>query len=292
MSQLLSCLMTSKPSRWGCLQRAILDFAAQDYRDRELVIVVGEVAYAGNIQSFLAKNSIAAQGVSVYHRPAVRSAKDGYLYALCQARGDYITLWDDANLNLPTRLSSQMEQQLKHPNAMTALLRGMYVFYETAELYVVDFEQPNAKPSERCCVSTTIVPRHLMPQIDHSFGRSPVAQLVDTADRNNLRLVLLPGHDFSHIVGVVGDEMRKEHRKLATELEGVRNVAWLQEHAKELCAALDCYSWPGRPAVTGPDGVAFEYEPKRYWEELYPVKVHEPVGVEKIHEQLGTDQKV
>ena len=291
MPPLLSCLMTSTPVRLGALQRAILDFAGQTYQEKELIITVSDPAYAGNITSFLAQNAQATKDVSLYLRSAARTAKDGYVQALCQARGDYITFWDDANLNHPTRLAAQMKRQLEHPRSMTAFVHGMYFFYETNELFVVDFEQADAKPSDRCCVNTLIVPRKLLPQLDNTVSRTPVQQLADLADKTNLALVLLDGGEFAHIVGVVGNELRKDHRRLATEIEGVRDVSWLQANRPTLTACLNDYSWPGKVAVSGPDGIAFEYEPFRLWPKLYPVKPVEDSGVERVSELPTTPPK-
>lgn len=290
MTPLISCLLTTRSARWGCLQRAIMDFAAQDYPNKELIITTAEVAYAGNIMSFLTQHPEIAKDVQLYVRSVARTARDGYLMALCQARGDYVTLWDDANLNAPNRLSKQMAVQVQHPQAMTALRQGLYFFYETAELFVVDFEQPAGAPSRRCCANTVIVPRRIFPQIDHTWAKSPVSQLIDYADRSGVPLLMLAGAPFSHVVGVAGGEMRPDHRQLAAELPGVASVAQLQADRARISLALDIYAWPGLVAVSGPEGVAFEHTPARVWQGLYPVRIAEDPTVEKITEVVTEEQ--
>ena len=291
---LVSCLCASKPARWGNLQRAILDFTNQTYERKELVIVVGEPDYCSTIESFLtqlrAEKDVA--NVKLFQRNNTRTAQDCYLYALCQARGDYITFWDDENQNLPNRLAEQVVKQQRFQDSLSAFTNGLYYFYDSNELFVVNFEQPQAPTSERCCVNTLMAPRDVLPPLDGTIRNNPIGLLADGLhSRYARKLVLLPGLPFGHLVGVMGDNLRKydTHRRLATQLPGCRKVEWINRNKSELVSALDQYAFDvAKVDVCGSDGIAFEYEPKRRWpEELYPIVLPDD-GSEKITEKVET----
>ena len=126
----ISCLCVSRPERWGQLQRAIADFDRQTHEDRELIIVTDQKTdYASLIESYIAhdlEQPIKAP-IKVFPRP-LHSQIDGLLFAMCQAQGDVITLWDDDNMNHPERLSVQLASQKRFPNAMTAFGESLYYF--------------------------------------------------------------------------------------------------------------------------------------------------------------------
>jgi hypothetical protein len=290
---LLSCLLTSKPSRWGCLQRSILDYSRQTYADRELIVVVSDPSYAANIDSFVTQLGTRPKGFKLFLRPNARAAREGYVFAMCQARGDYITLWDDANLNIDGRLTWQMDEQKKHPEAITVCQRGMYFFYETHELFLVDFAQPNAPPSERCCVSTAIYPRDKVPAMDGNFSRTPISSLLDAAVRERSQVLVLSNMAYVHVVGVLGDDMRKNHRKLATESPLAYTAEQLGPIRPQLEQAIQHYHWPDDQAidVSGTDGVAYSLTPSpdALLGSLFPVMLPQPPkDVEVVDETQGT----
>lgn len=291
---LVSCLCASKPSRWGNLQRAILDFTGQTYERKELVIVVGEPDYCSTIESFLTqlRGDRDITNVKLFQRNNTRTAQDCYLHALCQARGDYIAFWDDENQNLPNRLSEQVSKQERFPDSLTAFTSGLYYFYESNELFVVNFEQPQAPTSERCCVNTLMSPRDVLPPLDGTIRNNPIGMLADGLySRYARKLVLLHSLPFGHLVGVLGDNLRKydNHRRLATQLPGCRTSAWIDKNKTELVAALDQYTFDASKIdVCGSDGTAFQYEPKRRWpEELYQIILPDD-GSEKVIEKVET----
>ena len=291
---LVSCLCTSKPARWGNLQRAIIDYARQDYARKELIVVVGEPDYYSTIESFLTqlRADRDLSQVKLFQRNNARTAQDCYLHALCQARGDFITFWDDENQNLPGRLTEQVKRQVRFPDSLTAFTQGLYFFHDTSELFVVNFEQPQAPTSEKCCVNTLMSPRDVLPPIDGTIRNNPIGLLADgLSNRYARKLVLLPSLPFGHLVGVLGDNLRKydTHRRLATQLPGCRKVEWINRNKSELVAALDQYAFDAAKVdVCGSDGTAFVYEPKRRWpEELYPVVLPDD-GSEKVTEKVDT----
>src|SRR4051812_36989258 len=101
---IVSCLCVSKPSRWGQLQRAVLDFDRQDYPLCELIVVVEDHSrshYANLVGGYVSQLKRDGRNpIKVFPRP-IRSQLEGLTYAMCQARGDLVTVWDDDNLNAP-----------------------------------------------------------------------------------------------------------------------------------------------------------------------------------------------
>lgn len=289
---LVSCLCTSKPSRWGNLQRAILDFTRQEYGRKELVIVVGEPDYCATVESFLTHLSTEQDlsQVKLFQRNNSRTAQDCYLHALCQARGDYITFWDDENQNLPGRLAEQVARQVKFPDSLTAFTQGLYYFYDTREVFVVNFEQPQAPTSERCCVNTLMSPRDILPPLDGTIRANPIGMLADgLSNRYARKLILIHSVPFGHLIGVTGDNLRKydTHRRLATQLPGCRDAEWVTQRKADIVTALDQYVFDAEKVdVCGSDGVAFPYTPKRKapdW--LYPIILPDD-GSEKVVEKV------
>ena len=82
----VSCLCSSRPCRWGSLQRAILDFNAQVYANRELVIAADlSTDYPSMIQSFVDSLALTA-AVRVLPR-TVKCQIDGLHQAAIAAYG-------------------------------------------------------------------------------------------------------------------------------------------------------------------------------------------------------------
>ena len=52
-SGLVSCVCVTQPGRLALLQRAVLNFLAQEYPDRELIIMTSDPGYAEQVHTFL-----------------------------------------------------------------------------------------------------------------------------------------------------------------------------------------------------------------------------------------------
>ena len=287
---LVSCLTVSKPDRWGLLQRAIIDFGRQTLADKEMVIAVTGERFAEQVQAFVESRKL-ADTVTVIGRDQ-RDQASLLLHAQAAARGEFLAIWDDDNLNAPDRLAVQLAAQPSR-SAVSVLADALYYFHETAELFVVGFEQPDANLSQRSAVTSMIVPRPLMPAWPHApRGNSVVAVLADTLSRQKVKINVVSGYPYRHLIGVRGDNARGEeyHRKLATTLPLSRKVEWLGANQKAVADGLAQYIWePGVVLVSGSDGVAFKYETVSRWGSeghLYPIG--EPRdGVERTTEKVG-----
>ena len=293
MGQLVSCLTVSKPDRWGLLQRAIIDFGRQTYPDRELIVAVTDARFAEQVEEFIDTRKLGeAAPVRVIQRDQ-RDQSGLLLHAQAASRGEYLTPWDDDNLNAPDRLAVQMEAAKGYALAVTVLGNALYHFFDPAEVFVTGFEQPNVPLSQRAAVTSMIVPRAVMPAWPHAArGYSVVSSLADLLSRQKVKAVVLPGLPYAHMIGVRGDNARGEeyHRKLATTLPLARKSDWLKANQEGVEKGLAQYTWePAEVAVSGPDGVAFKYSTVKRWGSeghLYPVG--EPRdGVTRTTEKVG-----
>lgn len=289
MGQLVSCLCASRPSRWGLLQRAVLDFNRQIYPDRELVVAVSNPAYAEQIRGFVAACCGAAP-VTVIRRDQ-RDQNALLLHAQAAAAGSLIAVWDDDNLNSPDRLTFAADAALTFPDSAVLLGEALYFFHDTRELFVSRLDRPAAPLSQRAAVTSLVCPRRLLPAWPYAGKTgSTVAALADLLGRERVPTVVLSGKlAWGHLVGVRGDNLRGEeyHRNLATTSPLTKTAEWLRSNQSDVREWLDRYPWDGPAAVSGPDGVAFEYQPRELWSKtLYPVGGPDD-GVVRTAETVG-----
>ncbi len=272
MSTLVSCLCVSRPSRWGQLQRAILDFQEQTYPDRELVVVVDSgTDFVGTVQAFVDQLPIKAP-VRVLPRLA-RNPLDGLMYAAIDAQGQILCLWDDDNLNHPTRLEVQAKKQQLMKEHVTALTQGLYLFHETKELFVVDAFKPDAPAGERVLPTTLMAYRTSFPVMEPAVRSRPSEQMISQLGRSGRKLFPITGAPFLHLVGVAANTVRGYafHRRVV-ETKSFP-AEWVRQHQARLSEALDAYRWDGPVDVEGRDGGVFEYKPKQAWPaDLYAVQ--------------------
>lgn len=295
--KLLSCLCTSVPSRWGLLQRAIADFNRQSYAERELIIVVKDDNYASQISAYVDaldgivdKQVTGPAPIKVFARPG-HDVVNLLLYALAQARGDFITFWSDDNQNAVQRLDMQMTRQLALPDSVTVMTGCFYLFFDTREIFFTRFEQPSAPASDRCVPSSLIVPRDLLPPLSTFLRDHPPSKLVDAMAGAHYRRkihFLPPWHVF--MAGVRGDNLRgyEKHRLLATGLPMTVQTSALITARESFTNHLDAFLFmPGDYQVCGADGqFAFQYTPKSVWPDyLFPIG--DPSGVKIIDERKG-----
>lgn len=295
MGELVSCLCVSRPQRWGQLQRSILDFLGQTYKDRELVIAVDNGNdYASMIQSFVDQQMIPDDGpkVSVIQRLA-KSQLEGLMYAAVHASGRILCLWDDDNLNHPTRLETQISVQQKFKSAITVLTEGLYYFHKDHELFVVSCDRPDGVAGRRVLASSLMAYREFFPVMDPSVRGKPCEQMVSNTARAGKKIVPINGLPYLHLVGVTYDHIRgyDYHRSVAQE-QG-RQVAWLNANKDAILAAVAAYKWDGKLTVEGTDAGAFEFTPETAtWPgSLYPVKVDPDPDPAKAANKPATSTK-
>lgn len=287
MGKLISCLCVSQPSRWGFLQRAILDYRRQTYADRELVVAVNSPQYADQIRAFVAAQAVPAP-VAVIRRDQ-REQAALLLHAQAAAHGALLAVWDDDNQNDPDRLALVSDFAADHPDAAFVCGQVAYHFLDTREVFFVDLEQPAAPLSKRAAATSLVVPRRHAPV--WAFAGKTNSAVAAAADRLGVPVMVVNEPAFAHLVGVRGDNIRGEvyHRNLATGSPLAKTADWLRGyHKSDVERWLGQYLWDaGALAVSGPDGVAFEHYPQTLWPRtLYPIGGPDD-GVVRTTEHLG-----
>lgn len=281
---LVSCLCVSRPSRYGQLQRAIMDFVAQSHVERELVIVVDNAGdFASAVQSFVDQLMLPdnAAKIHVLSRLA-KSQLEGLTYAAAFASGEILCLWDDDNLNHPNRLKEQVEVQVRFKTAITVLSEGMYYFWKDNDLFAVTTDRPDGTAAQRTLPSTMMAYRQFFPPLEPNARSKPAETLLNNAARAGRKIVPINGKPFLHVVGVTSDNLRgyEYHRQLAQE-QG-RTVAWLTANKDKLIAAMQAITWPGPVDIEGCDGGALKLSPTKVWPDtLYAVKIDADPAEEK-----------
>jgi hypothetical protein len=290
----VSCLCASRPARWPLLQRAMLAMSEQSLTASELIIVVADGGYADNISAFIETLPFRIW-IKVFVRRNARTAQECLLYALCQAQGDLIMLWDDDDLHARTQIHSQMAHQEQHHHDVTALAQAFYHFKESNEVFLVDMQYKAGKNSNRCISSSAMFPRDLIPAIDSQARIYPSGNLIDQLQAQRIRLVPLPWNTPGQpeiVVGIHGDNLRKyaAHRQLAAMGSGVFDSKTLLSMQPEITQGLDAFSWDEQTLdICGHDGVAFQYTVKnstlKELAGLAPIVPYND-GVEKVREDL------
>lgn len=290
----VSCLCVSRPSRYGQLQRAIMDFLAQTHVERELVIVVDNAGdFASAVQSFVDQRMLPDNGpkIHVLSRLA-KSQLEGLTYAAAFASGEILCLWDDDNLNHPNRLKEQVEVQVKFKQAITVLSEGMYYFWKDNDLFAVTTDRPDGTAAQRTLPSTMMAYRQFFPPLEPNARSKPSETLLNNAARAGRKIVPVNGKPFLHVVGVTFDNLRgyEYHRQVAQE-QG-RTVAWLTANKDKLVESMQAITWPGSVDVEGCDGGALKLAPTKVWPDtLYPVKVDSPPEDEKPEAKPPVDAR-
>ena len=267
MPDLISAICVSMPSRYGFLQRAVYNFASQDYYDRELIVAIYDEEYFGKVSSWLSSK----QHVNIdLSRVRVLRTTDSHVgkqaaEAFKATSGDFIAAWSDDNLSHARRLSSQLAVT-KDLNIATVVSSSFYYFYDTEELYVTDYYQPGHKLSEWCSPASLITPResffpvalqlsgaqsHWPSTLVHRLGYSFPNQKY-----HHLRDV---DYGFLFMQGVGSDNQRgiERHRKLGCRLPLTWTRDQILARADDIDNILSGYTFPRKTVdVAGRDAAA------------------------------------
>jgi len=273
---IVSCLCASRPCRWGQLQRTILDFARQTFKEKELIIVVDDSNdYSSTISNFIEESALSTK-ITVLARP-LKTQMEALQYAAIRAYGPILALWDDDNLNHPKRLEYQVGQQIGRRFHVTAFTKGLYYFYQDEELFCVDCFKPDAVASTRVLPSTLMAYRESFPVLNFTTRSKPSEQMINAVSKERNNLVMLSNESFMHMVCVANSSKCPHTRGYATHRKVVeergRPVEWLRENKDALIEALDAYFWSSKGcAIEGVDGGFLRYQATNLWPaNLYPI---------------------
>lgn len=151
----MSCLCVTQPGRESLLAEAVACFDAQDYPDKDLVIVLDP------------KDG--------------RTLGDLRNEALDRAGGDYLAIWDDDDLSHPTRLSVQVAA-LQRDNTDAAFVGALTFRCSCGFVGVTPYRGEN-NPWENSMVATRRVNRIRYPALGRGEDTVFAERLIDAGLR-------------------------------------------------------------------------------------------------------------
>ena len=133
MEPKVSCLMVTRPARFGLAKEAVADFHAQTWANKELVVVTDEPLAAGDRSVFGGECLV----VTVGRGSTLGSLRND---AVAASSGDFLIQWDDDDRYHPNRIEEQVRPLLTPTYAAASCLTSqLYYFTETRELYWVNW---------------------------------------------------------------------------------------------------------------------------------------------------------
>lgn len=252
MSEKISAICLSYPSRCGLLQRAIYSFAGQDYKDKELLVGIHDEEYFERVSSWLADPR--HQGTDLSNVRVLRT-EDSHIgqqvvEVFKESSGEYVAVWCDDNLSHRQRLSVQKEESSEYA---TVVSTSFYYFYDTNELFVTDFHQPGRSLIEKCAVGSLLVRRDqfscaslLASHQDVHWPSALVKALASHFPFQLYRHLRDADHGFLFMQGAHNDNRRGDeyHRALGTRLP----LTWSREKilacSDTIDQILDGYAFP------------------------------------------------
>lgn len=267
----VSAICITHSSRYGMLQRAILNFLEQQWDNKELLVLSNEEGYFDQIQSFLNDPRLwelnKGQPKNIRTRlSSFRTPVEAFMWAAGWAAGEYLVCWDDDNLSHPQRLAKQIER-IRDNTKINLLSQSLYYFYDSDELFITDYAQPSGPLADRAACASVLFHREALPEVDLNVRETWSSHVVDRAGRRrSYELVSCDPTWF--LVGSTGDNYRGMalHRKLGSQLPGTFAAAEIEHNMAEIVASLKGYAFPdGKVDACGRDAQACTITELRAW---------------------------
>ena len=175
----VAAICVSHPSRYGLLQRAILNFEKQTLANKELIIIVNSPGYYDRIIGFLRSGLVKTgeQNIRVLLSNFVTPVT-AFFQAASVTTAQYLACWDDDNLQEPHRLEFQV-QQAATLETISVLSATLVHYYDTENLAVVNYNQPGGHLTRRCAASSLVLNRKDIPlSVSFANSREPWAELL------------------------------------------------------------------------------------------------------------------
>lgn len=299
----VAAVCVSHSSRFGLLQRAILNFLEQEADfDIELFVIVGEQGYFDAVNHFVQSNEEIRKHPNgdnvhvLFH--TFRSPVDAVRAVMIRSDAEFFACWDDDNLSAPTRLDVQVGHAMQEGCA-SVMSESLYYFYDTDELFVTDYFQPAGNLQDRCAAASIVFHRNLFPLDLQSGDGSPWYLPLLSAWHLKRQYVILAGHPELFMVGSNGDNWRGSdtHRRLGTTLPGVWSRDKLLDRQEEVAGFLQAYRFPSaETTVCGKDAQAYDInELRTFSSELLPVSPPEDwrlrIPSREIKERLNAERR-
>jgi glycosyltransferase involved in cell wall biosynthesis len=255
---LVSCLMVTRPSleRLPLVQRGIESYMRQVYRRTELVIALddGPEEAADRLKQYVA--ALGRTDVRVVRAPHPTSLGALRNFAMSQASGDLLAVWDDDDIQHPRRLDEQVRALVASGAIGVFLSEALHFFVDTNELYWTNYKNS----VQKCLPGTGVVSRSVAARYPETGPRCARGEDTEFCLQLMAEGKVLLVEDAAHLYIYVthgqntsGDE---HHRMLARSLGVSRGR--LQRREAAVRDALDSARLDvGEVTVQGSNGTAF-----------------------------------
>jgi glycosyltransferase involved in cell wall biosynthesis len=151
----VSCLMVTRPSaqRLPLCQGSIECYLRQSYPARELVIALDEGAEQDMRALEAHVASLGRSDVRVVRCPGRPTLGRLRNFAIDEARGDLVCVWDDDDIHHPRRLELQVRALLESGGIATFLTEVLHLFAASRELYWTNYRNT----VQKCLPGTGLV---------------------------------------------------------------------------------------------------------------------------------------
>jgi len=312
--ELVTAICVSHSSRFGLLQRAIINFCEQEYPAKELMILVKETGYYDLVRAFLKDQRMKDFLNNEYTHPEDVRIKlfdfsttlDAAVQGMAWGRGEWIACWDDDNLSHPKRFEEQLRQSYKERPSM--LMESLYYFYDSDEMFITSYAQPSGAGHERCAVGSLMMHREAYPGL-HGRDNNPWSNVL--LHRLGLDYDLIAGRPELFMAGSNGDNWRGElHRKIGTRLPATWSRKQIAERSEDVEKWVQCYrhatdkvdvcgkdamavtvtgvqQWPDWLATTAPPDDWHEGLPSPQLQQRLQAEKNEQRRLQKVQEDLA-----
>lgn len=270
MSDKISGICISHPSRYGLLQRSIYNFLDQTYDNSELVVLVSDKNYHALLLGWLRdKRHDEEVKKQLKERVVLRQVPEGAhfvtmaTYGVAASSGDYLVVWDDDNLSHPTRLEVQLGYSKELPSVFS---KSLYYFYDSNELYFTNYAQPGGTAIDRCAGSSLMFHRRMFPPLEANRRNG---SSVWYGEIISLFASSFPEQQYTHIqdvdecmlfmVGSTGDNLRGQlYHRNCVNLPATWDRETALQHAEKVEKLLEGYRFSDLESVdfAGKDATA------------------------------------
>ncbi len=248
---MISCVMITQPGRTRLLSKAVADFSAQTFADRELLIVHdGDTAFVDEVNALLASTAATAPirvvHVSVEPKPTLGALRN---LAMDAAAGEWICQWDDDDRYHPERLAQQWNATQSQGAAFCFLVDQLHWFEGTNELFWVDWQTetyPMNFVQGSLLARRDLIPRY--PALVRGEDTLLCWDIVRGAEHGHYKIARLRGAGWSYVYRHHGGNAWDEahHRAIAN----VRTMSPPRLHAQLYLLQQKLAEYrPGFPAL-------------------------------------------
>lgn len=239
----ISCLMVTQEGRLGHLARSLRCYAAQDYPNRELVVVTAAGRrFRERLERHIEKEG--TRNVSLVSAPGLTL---GALRAVSVSRasGPLVCQWDDDDFNHPCRLTAQVTAMRRLGARASFLYDHLHFFRGSRKLYWCNWER---SPFSTGHPGTLLAYKDSIPRYDATLQQREDTAVQQAMLKANVPTVALTGLGHLYMYVCHGkNTFPAAHHRLIARMYGIEE-ATIQQRIETIRSVLASY--PLAPPVS------------------------------------------